>query len=57
MSVCGITNTSLGSLSFYVLAEAGVHIDLVSGIEFLLGANKNNYKKIIKGLTFCCAHE
>lgn len=40
-----------------LLAETGVDIDLVSGIEFLLGANKNNYKKIIKGLTLCCTHE
>lgn len=46
-------NISLGSLSFHALAETGVGIDLVSGIEFLLGANKNNYKKIIKSLTLC----
>lgn len=50
-------NISLGSLSFCALAQAGVDIDLVGGVEFLLGPNKNNYKKIIKGLTFCCTHE
>lgn len=57
MSVCRIMNISLGSLSFCALAQAGVDIDLVGGVEFLLGPNKNNYKKIIKGLTFCCTHE
>lgn len=56
-SVGRITNISLGSPSFYALAETGVGIDLVGGLEFLLGANKNNYKKIMKGLTFCCTHE
>lgn len=57
MSVGRITNISLGSPSFYALAETGEGIDLVGGLEFLLGANENNYKKIIKGLTFCCTHE
>lgn len=57
MSVGRITNISLGSPSFYAQGETGVGIDSVGGLEFLLGANKNNYKKIIKGLTFCCTHE
>lgn len=48
---------SLGSPSFYAQGETGVGIDSVGGLQFLLGANKNNYKKIIKGLTFCCTHE
>lgn len=52
-----ITNISLGSPSFYAQAETGVGIDSVGGLEFLLGANKNNYKNIIKGLTCCCTHE
>lgn len=57
MSVGRITNTSLGSPSFYALTKTRVGIDLVGGLGFLVGANKNNYKKIIKGLTFCCTHE
>lgn len=57
MSVGRITDISLGSPSFYAQGETGVGIDSVGGLEFLLGANKNNYKKIIKGLTFCCTHE
>lgn len=56
-SICRTTNISLGSSSFYALNAAGVDIDLVGGKEFLLGANKNNYKKIIKGTTLYGAHE
>lgn len=57
MSAGRISNISLGSPSLYALLETGVGIDLVCRLEFLLGANKNNYKKIIKGMTFCCMHE
>lgn len=42
MSVGRITYISSGSPSLYALAETGVGIDLVGGLEFLLGANKNN---------------
>lgn len=57
MSAGRISNISSGSPSLYALLETGAGIDLVCRLEFLLGANKNNYKKIIKGLTFCCTHE
>lgn len=56
-SVGRISYISSGSSSFYALAETGVGIDLVGGLEFLLGANKHDYKKIREGLTFCCTHE
>lgn len=42
VSVGRITNISLGSPSFYAQGEAGVCIDSVGGLEFLLGGNKNN---------------
>lgn len=57
MSAGRISNISLGNSSLYALLETGVGIDSVCRVEFLKGANKNNYKKIIKGLTCCCLHE
>lgn len=41
-SACRIMNISLGLPSLYVLVVTGVDIDLVGGLGFLLGANKNN---------------